>query len=516
MQFRSISCHQGWPNPKVVRLAARLGFNDVCFQTECGLLEPIRALVYRGRRSGTFELITSLGMSVSLWVHEFSDYNEQWGRPSPDNAVLWRELSNRYDYILTELMPEIDSLVLTVVETQVKATDPELLRPLATTIKAACDRHGRGFILRSFVHHPEELDQVSDAISSLPDDITIMTKAVPQDWHMRSVDDPLIGKVGDKPQVVEVDIAGEYWHMEHVANCFTDVLSSQYKRWIEAGCSGISVRVDRGWVPWEYQHCVQGQPHEANLWVLGYLCQGRSEDEAWHNYTTHVFGAEAAPAMEAALRPAGDVVAEALYVLDEPFGDYRSANPLRSLLNGERAVAYEDCDDAICRNPFNLNYSVFRWDDAHRPAYQKIRRGHPEIIDQKSRQYSEAKSKAERSLTRIDAARVHLDPNAFAFFRFKLEENLFHLELFSEAHLAWLKLSCRLYGLAPQRDESLLAEARAHLARLEQMTAEAKQRSLVCEWNGEVHRLQRGRYADIPGILKSFADYWGQDAVPCL
>jgi len=217
-------------------------------------------LTAEGGSVALFELIKSLGLNVSLWVHEFADYNEQWGRPSPDNAVLWRELSKRYDHILTELMPEVNTLVLTVVETQVKATDPELLRPLATTIKAACDRHGRGFILRSFVHHPEELDEVSDAISSLPDDITIMTKSVPQDW---------------------------------------------------------------------------------------------------------------------------------------------------------------------------------------------------------------------------------------------------------------LKLSCRRYGLAPQRDESLLAEARDHLARLENLIAEARQQSLVCEWNGEVHRLQRGRYVDIAGMLKSFADYWGQNAVPC-
>jgi hypothetical protein len=72
MRYRSISCHEGWPDPRVIRLAAELGFNDVCFRTERGLLTKVREVAARACRNGTFELIRSFGMSVSLWVHEFA------------------------------------------------------------------------------------------------------------------------------------------------------------------------------------------------------------------------------------------------------------------------------------------------------------------------------------------------------------------------------------------------------------------------------------------------------------
>ena len=38
-----------------------------------------------------------------------------------------------------------------------------------------------------------------------------MSKAVPQDWQMRGENAAEIGKVGDRPQIIEYDVAGEYF-----------------------------------------------------------------------------------------------------------------------------------------------------------------------------------------------------------------------------------------------------------------------------------------------------------------
>lgn len=515
MNYRSLSFHESWPDPRIIRRGAELGFNDVCLQTERGLLKRIRDVRARLERSGTFELIKSLGMTVSLWVHEFADYEEEWGEPSVDNEKLWTAIAVRYDHILTELFPWVDNLVLTVVETQKKATATPILKKLTETIKARCEAHGCRLILRSFVHHPDEFADVRAAIAALPDDLTIMTKSVPQDWHMRSIDDPLIGKVAPKPQFIEVDIAGEYFRMDHVANCFTDVLERQFRFWQECGCSGISVRVDRGWKPWERLNTIFGRPQEANLWALAYLAGNKpgGVDAAWRDYCAHYFGEKAAAQIEAALRTSGNVVSEGLYVLDEPFGEskYQHTHPLCRMPQEETAVAYDDNDDKLRRNPFHMAWSVFRWDEGHVAEYQRIRRGDPDIIRRKTAAYELARGQAAQSLAELDRARDVLDPDAYRYLRFLLEENAFQLEVYCAMQFAWLKLSCILYGLAAGDEDRLRQEALAHLAAVEALQEHCRTETLVVEWQGEVLRMMRGQYVDVNAFLKEFRRYWGAE-----
>ncbi len=515
MDYRSLSFHGGFPDPQLIRRGAELGFNDVCFQTEGGLMRKLQDLRDRADRSGYFELMDELDMTCSVWAHELADYDEAWGECRPDNDRLWEGIEERYDYILGELLPEIDNLVLTVVETEIPATDPEFLAPLTAAIHAACRRHDARLILRSFVHHPYQFEQVKDALGAISDDIVVMTKAIPQDWHMRSIDDPLIGEVGEKPQYVEVDIAGEYFRMDHVANCFTEILAGRFERWCEAGCEGVSVRVDRAWEPWkEPQTTVLDQAQEANLWTLGYLASGRSDSlqEIWQDYTTTQFGEAAAGTMQEALRPTGEVVAEALYVESEPFGEqkYDYAHPFALMNHDRTAVAYPDDEDQVCRNPFHQAWSVFRWDESYRPRYQMIRRGDPEVIDRKEDTYAEAEESARRSLSLIDEVDEDLPDGAYRYFRFRLEENLWHLRFMCEMQLAWLKLSCVLYEQAPERDSRLREEARQHLNRAETMAEEAKTQSITALWRNRVYHCRRGQYIDTDDMMDRFREYWGE------
>jgi hypothetical protein len=514
MPYRSLSFQRGFPDPGVVRLGAELGFNDVCFQTEGGLLTMLTDLRDRADRSGYFELLRELGMTCTVWAHEFADYDtEAWGPAAADNPTLWRGIEARYDHVLGELLPEIDHLVLTVVETDICATKPELLVPLVGAIRSACRRHGTSLILRSFVHHPHEFAEVTEAIEALPDDVTIMTKSIPQDWHMRSIDDPLIGRVGGRPQFVEVDIAGEYFRMRHVVNCFTETLAAQFARWREAGCTGLSVRVDRAWEPWrEQQTTVLHQGQEANLWVLGALAGGTGEslDAIWDRYARARFGDAAAGAMAAALRPTGGVVAEGLYLEVEPFGEqkYDYAHPLVNTPRDEVAVAYADEEDRLQRNPLHMAWSVFRWDDAYAPRYHQMRRGAGDVIPRKEAAYRAAEASARASLARIEEVADVLPPGAYPYFRFKLEENLWHLQIMCEVQLAWLKLSSILYGEAAEGAAARRGEAKAHLERARALAARSATESLTAEWMGRVYHCRRGQYFDAGAMLDRTEGYW--------
>ncbi len=517
MHYRSLSFQRGFPDPLLIRRGAELGFNDVCFQTEGGLMPMLDDLRDRADRSGYFELLNELGMTCTVWAHEFADYDHSaWGECRPDNQRLWQGVEQRYDFILGELLPEIDNLVMTVVETDITATRPEILVPLMSAIQRACKRHNTRLILRSFVHHPHEYEEVKEAIAAISDDIAIMTKAIPQDWHMRSVDDPLIGAVGDKPQYIEVDIAGEYFRMNHVANCFTETLADQFDRWCAAGCEGVAVRVDRAWEPWrEHQTTVLDQAQEANLWTLGYLASGRSRslDQIWREFTRYQFGEPAAATMEEALRPTGQVVGEALYVECEPFGEqkYDYAHPFALLKRDRTAVAYPDEEDRVCRNPFHQAWSVFRWDESYIPRYQQIRRGHADVIVAKEESYQRARASALKSLEAIDRVEESLPEGAYTYFKWRLQENLWNLDFMCRMQLAWLNLANALFAEDVDAcSEQRRRNARDYLAEAEQLARESKTESITAVWRGRVYHCRRAQYIQVDDMLARFKEYWAE------
>ena len=521
-EYRSLSFHQSWPNLELIRRGAELGFNDLTFQTEGGTLSRLSDLRERADQIGYFRLARDLGFTITVWVHEFNEVESDWGALRARNRRLWDEIRSRYEWVLGTFMPEIDQLALTVVETGADATQRDVLLELVATMHDVCRRHGKRLILRTFVHHPEQQEEVIAAIGRMPDDLVIMTKCVPQDWHLRHVDHPLIGNVGGRLQFVEVDVMGEYWREDRLANCFTGELERQFRYWAARGIGGISVRVDRGWEPWKRQASVLHEAQEANLWILGMLASGATDDpaDAWQAYATREFGAASSEAMIAALRPTGRVVEESLCVGRESFGNGRQRIPAVETMRGQLrpgqdradlpvASAYDDAEDALGRNPFHRNWSVFRWDPAYREAYQRLRRGDPAFIEEKRRGYTSALRTADECLRHLDAVRGDLPPGAHAYFRFRLEENRLHLIAMCEMELAWLKAERRLYTDDAAERARLLREIEGHLAALARLDEEHGEETLRTTWAGRHRELLRFAYVDIPGFVREFRRYFG-------
>ncbi len=523
-EYRSLSFHESWPNFELIRLGRRLGFNDLTFQTEGGTLPRLRELRERADRLGYFRLARELGYTITVWVHEFNELDPSWGEPAPGNARFWRGIEARYDFVLGTLLPEIDSLALTVVETAADVTNPDLLLRLVETMQAACRRHGKRLIFRTFVHHPSQQEEVVAALARMPEDLVVMTKCVPQDWHLRHVDHPLLGAVGGRRQYVEADIAGEYWREDHLANAFTPLLERRFRHWEERGISGLSVRVDRGWKPWIRQATVLGEAQEANLWMLGLRASGRvsGPDEAWDAYTQSVFGERAAAQMKAALMTTGAVVAESLCVGRETFGNGRQRIPAIETMQAvpgppaatdaegrPTAAPYDDEEDALGRNPFHRNWSVFRWDPSLAGEYGRIRRGDPAWIHRKEEDAAAADALARESLERLDSIRGDLPAGAHAYFRFRLEENLLHLRAMTAMELAWLKAERRLYSGGDGEKRVLLREIRGHLADLDRLRRDRGAEILRCTWGGRHRELRRFAYLDIAGFVREFRRFFG-------
>ncbi|MFP4434021.1 MAG: hypothetical protein ACLFTN_06110 [Phycisphaerae bacterium] len=526
LPYRSVSFHESWPRPELIALAARLGFNDCTFQTEKGTLPRLRDLRARADEQGFFEQARREGMTISVWTHELGEPGPEWRPFTPDNDALWKGLDERYEYVLGELLPEIDHLVLTVVEAGVDIADSKLLPRLVETINNACRRHDAQLILRSFVHHPEQHQQMADALRALPPDVAVLTKCVPQDWHMRADDDPLIGALGERTQYIECDIAGEYWQEDRLANAFTHILARQVRHWQANGADGISVRVDRGWKPWEHQATVLNQAQEVNLWLLGLFATGEtdSEDEVWRRFTAEHF-ADATGEMEQALRPTGRVVEEASYVGREAFGLLRLPVSVRETFEGgpswkrgelrkglrrpPTAEAYEDSDDAMYRNPFFGYSSVHRWNPQAAKAYRAQRRGEPDAIEANERSLAEAAETAENCLAALDAASPKLHAAVVHHYRWQLEENAHYLHVMGQMQLAWMKAERSLYCDDHAEREQRLEQVEVHLNELARWQALHGDETWRGTWDHRHQERSRLAGVDVPEFLRGFRRYFG-------
>lgn len=526
MPYRSVSFHEAWPRPELIDLGARLGFNDCTFQTERGTMPRLCDLRRRADEIGFFDRARRRGMTISVWTHELGEPRADWRPLNADNPRLRQGLAERYEFVLGTLLPEIDHLVLTLVESGADVAEAALARGVVETLADACRRHDARLILRSFVHHPEQHAEMVEALSALPDDVAVLTKCVPQDWHLRQDDHPLLGAVGGRTQYVECDVAGEYWQEDRLAHAFTDTLARRFAHWQACGVQGISVRVDRGWRPWERQATVLGQAREANLWLLGLLASGRADDEGavWARYATETFGPDAAHAMIAALRPTGRVVEEACYVGREAFGLLRLPVPVQETFDGgpswkrgelarglrERpvAVAYPDAEDAMYRNPFYGYASVHRWNPAAKPAYHRMRRGDPEVIATTEAALADADATAAACLEALDAARPHVDAATYHHYRWQLEENRHFLHVMGQMQLAWLHAERTLYTDRDGERRACRARSEGHLAELARWQATCADTTWRGTWDHRHQERRRLAGLDVPGFLRGFRHYF--------
>ena len=411
LKDRIVSFHRGRADKNLIKLAAQLGFNGVQFQLEGSNEGAIVDFAQRDAREHLVDYCHSLGMKVTVWVHELSDLPGQWmpeylGPESADNEKLFSFLSDRYEWILGKEIPNVDGLVLTVVETQVRATQTPILLRLCDLISRKCKEHGKEFVLRTFVWHPDELSGVMGAVNKLPHDTQLMSKWVAQDWQMRGVPAPELGPIlqQKRPLLVEWDVEGEYFLHNQVANCMVGMLKEQFERVAAAGAEGIVVRVDRG------DDSVLFQPSEVNLWALGMLASGAtdSEEEIWDKWTAYRYptlNVSQRASLIGALKPTSDVVAEIVSVGPFTFGDTRRYPPLPD----------EDL--------FNQNWQNWQWDSAYVPAYQNAEHGDAGFIEDVRKQKAIAAGLADECLKNLEGAREGLPPVEYAILHTKLLTN---------------------------------------------------------------------------------------------
>ena len=520
ISYRSVSFHIE-PDSQMIQRAAQLGFNDVCIQTEGNTRKRLQQIRELEKEKGYMAYAKSLGMTTSLWMREISNYDEALGPVSIKNDTFWSKTASKYDHYFIELVPEVDYVVFTVVESQFNIADNKaILNKMIALVNDKCKEYGKKLILRTFVHHPNELDTLEKQLSSLPEDVAIMSKYVESDWNLRGPHHRLIGKVGGRDQIIELDIVGEYFRVTYVPNCFTDNLASRFNYWKDQGIDGISVRVTREprpgawWEPLIFPHSIYAEPNEVNLWALGYLATGKKNavDKAWEDFVKFYFGENHTNKIINILRPQGNILSAALNVGTSPFGCLRLKIPGEWTMNGKHcscgdtiAVVYPDSIDFLYSNPFHHKLSPHVWHPELTQSYHMSRKGDPEIIALKEKEFSAVISLSDSLIREFKTLQNSLDEDVYQYYLFKLEENNWHLRVMRHWQLSWLKAANMLYfGL---RDKTKQEEIEKHFDSLILLN-EFSGDHLSMNWHGKQIDIYRGEYLNIPGYITMFTGYW--------
>ena len=133
------------------------------------------------------------------------------------------------------------------------------------------DEFGKQVYVRTFYHTPDEVDGLRLAMQETDRPVIVMSKSEPNDFEPYYPLNPLIGDVGDHPQILELDAAGEYWgqsKIPFVAGEYYKLRFWQTNNKTEAGGGsfiGSTCRIDR------YSHPAMGTLNEANIYVQTYL-----------------------------------------------------------------------------------------------------------------------------------------------------------------------------------------------------------------------------------------------------
>ncbi|MFI7706846.1 hypothetical protein [Nonomuraea sp. NPDC049480] len=267
---------------------------------------------------------------VAVWDHSLYDLNHYpvefrtgpGGTIDLDDPAFWEWFKQDYRDML-DLVPDVDSVVLTFIETgarverqhsaRLTTAEQKLAHLVDQVAEVIVNERGLGLYLRTFGYFPEEMERTIGAIALVRNaDVKVMAKATPHDFFLTHPDDATIARIG-RPVLVEYDAAGEYNGQGKIANAWPEEHVKRLRHYQTLpNVIGYVARTDR------YDDSrIIGTPTEINLYALARAAEDRrvSVETIYREFAEKTYGRRAARDVAAALSKSYEIVTSVLYTL---------------------------------------------------------------------------------------------------------------------------------------------------------------------------------------------------------
>jgi hypothetical protein len=267
---------------------------------------------------------------VLLWDHSFYGLGYypdkfktgQGGTIDLDNPDFWAWFKQDYRDML-QLVPEINGLVLTFIETGARAEQQysQLLHSneekLAAVIDAVADvvikEKKLKLYVRTFGYTENEYANTIGAINHVRNkDIVVMMKETPHDFFLTHPNNRFIGKIA-RPTVVEFDAGNEYSGQGVIANTWPGHIMNRWKDFISRPhVIGYAARTDRYGTT-----RIVGTPTEILLYALKRTTENPSvsEEQIYDEFISAHYGIKSVSLLKSAFKKSFDIVTSTLYTL---------------------------------------------------------------------------------------------------------------------------------------------------------------------------------------------------------
>ncbi|MDO8586782.1 MAG: fibronectin type III domain-containing protein [Armatimonadota bacterium] len=337
--------------------------------------QPINDINRRNRINELIDVAHQNGVTeVTVWTHEiqFNDLPAQYfvgGKVNLDDPGFWQWMDSEYE-TLFQVLPNLDGLIFTFSENFEGAdfndrgstihtgkSPTDTFAQAIETLWNVCNRHNKSLYIRTWLGAGPDR-WARDAILRNDPRIWMMSKGVgAADWNAIYDDYDIIGTCTGHPELLELDVIGEYWGMGNTPWAGVDYLKHLWTEFsLPRGVDGMVARIDRGSGKAMYG------PARVNLYGIDALadCPDIDVDSVYSYWSSHWFGQVAGPRVASSLKYTREIT-NACYGLPTVYAF--SGSVARDYLL--RSLFHLDCVSVALKTTNNfqagmLNYTALR------------------------------------------------------------------------------------------------------------------------------------------------------------
>ena len=238
-----------------------------------------------------------------------------------DDPAFWEWFKEDYRKLMA-LLPNIDGLVLTFIETGARAesqfstglkTPAEKLAKVVNSVaEVIIGELGKKMIIRTFAYNASEYKNIADCIELVTyDEVMLMMKETPHDFFLTHPNNPLPGAF-NRPTLIEFDLGNEFNGQGIIANTYPEYVLDRWKELSSReNVVGYVARMDR----FKTTKIID-KPSEVLAQALYLAGQGEEDPgEVYDSFITREYGEKALPHIKAAFQSSFEIITSSLYTL---------------------------------------------------------------------------------------------------------------------------------------------------------------------------------------------------------